>query len=54
MDTLVNLETGEIDWEGIKKLSKQAHLDKNSKKFYCKNVIRVSTVKIMKGNFLFV
>lgn len=36
MDSLVNLETGNIDWEAIKKLSKDAQADKPIKKFYCK------------------
>ena len=34
MDTLVNIKTGEIDWDAIKKLSENRDLD--VKKFYCK------------------
>lgn len=35
MDSLVNLETGHIDWEAIKKLSKESD-EKPIKKFHCK------------------
>lgn len=54
MKTIVNLETGEIDWEVIKKLSKDMHLDKNSKKIYCKKCIMCFYSKNYEGNFLFV
>ncbi len=36
MSSLVNIETGEIDWDAIKKLSKDTDVDKYTKKFYCK------------------
>ena len=37
MDTLVNIETGEIDWDAIKKLSKDNEVDKTIKKLKCKS-----------------
>lgn len=54
MDTLVNLETDEIVWEAIKKLSKDVHLDKNAKKFYCKKCNTCFYSKNYEGGFLFV
>ena len=51
MDVLVNIETGEIDWEGIKKLSKDPDLDKNIKKFYCKKCNAFFYSKNYQGDF---
>jgi rubrerythrin len=36
MDSLVNIETGEIDWVAIKKMYKDATLETSTKKFNCK------------------
>ena len=36
MDSLVNMETGEIDWVAIKKMYKDATLETCTKKFNCK------------------
>mgnify|MGYP001181917345 CR=1 FL=1 len=35
-DSLVNIETGHIDWDAIKKLNKDTEVDNSIKKFYCK------------------
>lgn len=51
MEILVNPETGQIDWEVIKKLSIDAHLDKNSKKFYCKKCNACFYSKNYQGEF---
>lgn len=36
MDSLVNIETGEIDWVAIKKMYKDSTSEISSKKFNCK------------------
>ncbi len=36
MDSLVNIETGEINWDAIKKMYKDSALEKCAKKFNCK------------------
>ena len=36
MDSLVNIETGEIDWVAIKKMYKDSTLETSTKKFNCK------------------
>ena len=36
MDSLVNVETGEIDWIAIKKMYKDSTLENCAKKFNCK------------------
>ena len=55
MDPLVNLETGEIDWDAIKKLSKDTNLDTNldtnEKKFYCIKCKVCFYNKNYQGNF---
>lgn len=51
MDTLVNTETGEIDWDAIKKLSKDTDLEQNEKKNYCKKCDVCFYSKNYQGDF---
>ena len=53
-DSLVDIETGHIDWDAIKKLSKDTEADKSIKKFTVKDVIVRFTVKIIMETFHFV
>ncbi len=36
MDSLVDIETGNIDWDAIKKLSEDCSVENKIKKFKCK------------------
>ena len=52
-DSLVNIETGEIDWESIKNLYDQAANEKQSdtKKLYCKKCNKIFYSKNYMGEF---
>jgi hypothetical protein len=52
-DSLVNMETGEIDWESIKKLYVQTTREKQSdtKKLYCKKCNKIFYSKNYMGEF---
>ncbi len=51
MDSLVNLETGYINWDEIKKLSKDTDLDNATKKFQCKKCNNFFYSKNYQGEF---
>jgi len=52
MDKLVNIETGQIDWEAIKKLSEEEEKTDNFiKKFYCKKCDACFYGKNYQGDF---
>lgn len=51
MDSLVNIETGEIDWVAIKKMYKDNVLEKCCKKFNCKKCNASFYSKNYEGEF---
>ena len=50
MDTLVNIETGEIKWDEIKKL-RDSEIENKTFKFQCKKCRRVFYSKTYYGNY---
>ena len=51
MDSLVNIETGEIDWVAIKKMYKDSTIEQCAKKFNCKKCNIIFYSKNYDGDF---
>jgi len=51
MEPLVNIETGEINWDEIKKLSKESEVETPVKKFYCKKCNKCFHSKNYQGEY---
>ncbi len=51
MDSLVDLETGYINWDEIKKLSKDSDIDNSIKKIYCKKCNKSFYSKNYQGEY---